>query len=153
MNHQSARQIADGPNAGKWHWTEANSRTGTHAIGYCGRFQTCPECDSRSFITHVECGTCGVTGYVDVGDAQCAGHDTPEEAAEHYRQYLLTERLRLDGMRSENQQFRCEAEGCDEWTQTHAHLGSWLMWALCDAHRTRETVEVLYPKVGESWSS
>lgn len=35
MNYDQPRQIADGPHAGKWHYTSANRRTGTHPIGYC----------------------------------------------------------------------------------------------------------------------
>lgn len=35
MNYDEPRQIASGPDAGKWHFTSANRRTGTHPIGYC----------------------------------------------------------------------------------------------------------------------
>lgn len=35
MNYDQPRQIAEGENAGKWHYTTANRRTGTHPIGYC----------------------------------------------------------------------------------------------------------------------
>ena len=35
MNYDQPRQIAEGEHAGKWHYTTANRRTGTHPIGYC----------------------------------------------------------------------------------------------------------------------
>jgi len=35
VNYDQRRQIVDGPHAGRWHYTTANRRTGTHPIGYC----------------------------------------------------------------------------------------------------------------------
>lgn len=35
MNYDQPRQIADGPDSGKWHYTTANRRTGVHPIGRC----------------------------------------------------------------------------------------------------------------------
>lgn len=158
MNHLAARQLADGPSAGKWHYTLANSRTGTHAIGYCAPYDACPAGCYLGKVHDgagggVTCETCGARGVVELGEP-CPGHDTPEEAAEHYRQYLLDKRLRFVDDRPEaNVQTRCVAAGCGAWTSGGVWIAGWVNFALCADHRTREAVSALYATVGESWES
>lgn len=77
-------------------------------------------------------------------------HATPEEAQACYRRYLLDNRLRLDGTTTAHQ--RCRAPDCSELTDRFAEIDM-QTWPLCDAHRSREVVEQLFPEVGEIWSS
>lgn len=79
------------------------------------------------------------------------GHETAEEAQECYKRYVLDNDLRLDSKMS-GQQRRCEADGCEEWTQGLATIRGGQMFVLCDEHRNRETVEGMF-SVGEIWSS
>lgn len=79
----------------------------------------------------------------------CDGHATPEDACKHYRQYLLDNRLRLDGM-TPNEQHKCEV--CGAWTQRGASVDLH-QWHLCDEHCTREQVEKLFGPVGTITSS
>jgi len=78
--------------------------------------------------------------------AEHGGHETPEEACECFRRYLL------DGWREETygDWTGCEWEGCDTPTKkgltTRPPLGDGL--ALCDEHRTPENLEALTPSVG-----
>lgn len=44
MNYDEPREIKDGPQAGKWHFTTMNRRTGTRPIGYCA--EGCPGHDT-----------------------------------------------------------------------------------------------------------
>jgi hypothetical protein len=81
----------------------------------------------------------------------CPGHDTKDEAREHYRQWQLDTKLQFhDGPADPDTLRRCEADGCTEHTAGSASMGPWLSWTLCPAHRTRETVEALYPTAGDS---
>ena len=71
----------------------------------------------------------------------CPGHETAEEAAEHYRQYMLDT---ADYSRSTpNQQQKCRK--CGAWTQGYATSGPGGMTItfLCDEHRNRETLAEL----------
>lgn len=82
--------------------------------------------------------------------AECPGHDTKEGAYEHQTQYVL-DNARYDGkdIRAKRQ---CRAEGCDEWTQYFAEVDD-AIFTLCDAHRNRETLALLYGSVGDSFGS
>jgi hypothetical protein len=82
------------------------------------------------------------------------GHPTEAEAGACYRRYLLDHRLRLDMRCSGDMQRRCQApDGCEAWTQTAAEVDNGHTWFLCDAHRNRETVELLMPAVGQAMAS
>lgn len=78
-------------------------------------------------------------------------HETPEEAAVCYKNYLLDTQLNLDQTMA-NQKRECEVDGCGEWTQGVATIGPGISFVLCDGHRNRGTVEGMF-SVGESWSS
>jgi hypothetical protein len=90
----------------------------------------------------------------------CPGHDTPDEAREHYKQYLLDIALRLDANADsvpgavEPPKFKCEAEGCEALTSKAAKVGYGIprMFNLCPEHMNRETVETLF-EVGSSFGS
>jgi hypothetical protein len=70
------------------------------------------------------------------------GHETKEEACECYKRYLLDNKVSLDFAVTEDVQHRCEAPGCDAWTQRVAmvHHRTYL---LCDDHRNLETLRDL----------
>lgn len=80
----------------------------------------------------------------------CEGHDTEEEACEHYRQYLLNERVRTGTVLGSKHQ--CSYEGCEEWTQNMAHIGE-ASYSICQFHNNREDIEKIFPKVGRSFGS
>lgn len=73
------------------------------------------------------------------------GHESPEAAIACYRSYQLDHRLKLDGTWKEHYR-HCQAPGCETLTNHFASLDHGSSWALCDEHRTRETVEQLYPE-------
>ena len=83
--------------------------------------------------------------------ADCPGHDTKEGAYEHQTQYVL-DHARYDG-EEVGAKRQCRAEGCEEWTQSFAEVGHTQMFTLCDAHRNRETLALLYGSVGDSFGS
>lgn len=80
------------------------------------------------------------------------GHPSKEEACACYRGYLLDHHLRFDLAGPPDEQHKCEAPGCSAWTQKTAAL-DYVHWWLCDGHRNRDTVEVLFGPIHEIWSS
>lgn len=125
MRYDQPLQIKDGPHAGKWHFVRKYGSDGRRGMG--------------------------AIGYCAEG---CNGHDTAEEAREHYRQYLLDQRLRFfEGPDDPSTLRKCQVEGCTAYTAGRGQLGEWLMWNLCATHRTREVVEVLYPVANDSFGS
>ena len=95
------------------------------------------------------------TGTFAVGYCRdgCPGHDSPEGAYAHQKEYLLDCRLRFnDGPEKPDTLHRCAVEGCEEMTAGTAYVGAMQFWHLCAEHRTREVVAGLV-LVGESWSS
>lgn len=75
----------------------------------------------------------------------CPGHDTPEEAREHYRQYTLDH--------AHEAEFRPPSECliCGAWTPKGFDVDHHT-YALCDEHRTREHLDPLV-KPGDAISS
>jgi hypothetical protein len=152
MRHLCARQVdpkSDSPFAGKYHYVSMG-RSGGYPIGHCSPYLTCPECLGSMAP---DCEECGGKGFIKL-EAPCSGHDTPEQAEEHYRQWLL-DKLRFDGRCTPNQQFRCEFPGCETWTQRIIDVEGegYTHWLLCDEHANRESVDAILPKVGEAWES
>jgi len=161
-------QIQDGPNAGKWHYTQSNS-TGTYAIGYCSRIQSCPDClemhsswgtwtgqDKEGLrrlleeykFKHPEakvwwCETCDMSRIKKLTDEEaCPGHDTAEEARKHYRQYLVDTKFNFHDR--EDVQEKCQI--CNVWTNRVVDfVGEWgRSWILCPEHATKETLQRIY---------
>jgi hypothetical protein len=67
----------------------------------------------------------------------CPGHDTPEEAREHYRQYLLDKCVVPIVMLEE--QRKCLE--CGEWTQDAVLIDARERLVLCKEHQGREFLE------------
>jgi hypothetical protein len=156
MNYSQARQIKDenGNGTGKWHWTTMNDGH-IRPDGYCSRWETCPDCKGYSgimaFDPNKHCATCADKGIIIRADP-CPGHDTPEGAAEHYRQYLL-DNLAFDDIAMQNRQEKCRI--CGVWTQGVARTRESInqVWVLCDEHRNRESVDRLLEAPGYVMSS
>jgi hypothetical protein len=125
MQQHTVQQIIKGRNEGKYVYTGGNRRM--------GRYIEC--CDG---------------GFEDEG----VGHATEDEAYRHMRQREL-ERLHLDVMLGDwsgcrapmNEGGRCDVptKGAVEIPPCH------FLEPLCDLHRTRETVEAMWPGPGD-WS-
>ncbi len=80
---------------------------------------------------------------------ECPGHDTALEARRHYTEYLLDNRLRLDGTYA-GAQYECAV--CKEFTGRYGSVDG-RDYALCDRHRTRDHLAALYGTVGQITSS
>lgn len=124
MQQHTVQQITAGPNEGKYVYTGGNRRMGRYP-------QCCPDFTSES-----------------------SGHATAEEAYAHMRASLL-ERLELEAFTSSDWA-GCRApvgEGrCDVPTKGRAVINPmYFNKALCDEHRTRETVEAMWQGPGD-WS-
>lgn len=149
MNHYAPRQREDNK---KWHYTCENDGR-IWPVGYCGAYRTCPECNGKLHVDGEPCTRCakegiGPTGAVRVPDEErCPGHDTAAEACEHYRQYLLNER-------THEVEFGdwTGCQECDAPTKKGYAVGAVETVALCDEHRTPETL-AKHVTVGEAWSS
>lgn len=82
----------------------------------------------------------------------CPGHQTSDEAREHFRVYVLDHELDLDGHWA-GVWHRCQAGGCDVLTDGFVRVRGWPKFDLCDEHRTREVVESLMPMMHDSIES
>jgi hypothetical protein len=80
----------------------------------------------------------------------CPGHDTPEEAQEHYKQYMLDNNLQFHNPEDGDTMHKCKK--CGTFTFGFATIGPCETIILCTEHQTREVVSEFY-KVGESWGS
>ena len=155
VNHLRARQIdpsVDRPDAGKWRFTSAHLHGHPYPIGYCSPIEICPAgCTLgkvwRPGVDEIDCERCGGRGVISAAHP-CQGHDTPEEACEHYRQYLLFERTRFGEMTDE--QRRCQV--CRAWTQGIAEVGGLFSIVVCDDHRNLDSVAA-FVTVTELWES
>lgn len=81
----------------------------------------------------------------------CDGHDTPDEARAHYRDYEL-DNARFDG-HTVGSRHQCAI--CGEWTDRFASLGPGLMatFTLCDEHCNREELAKVYAGSGNMIAS
>lgn len=164
MNYYAARELkdAEGKGRGLWHYTCLNDGA-IWPEGHCSPFRRCPVCngksamyayvrpDVREEVGLADCQACGSRGSVRV-DNPCPGHDTPEGAEEHYRQYLLDEAVfRVEFRPSDC----CEYPGCGVPTNLAAETGPGRMrhHALCEAHNNRDGLEKVMHGVGTSCSS
>lgn len=159
MNYHQPRQIdpeSDAPDAGKWRYTCKNGDN-IWAEGYCSPWRGCPAGCSLGKVMDpqaplspewVDCPECGGKGVVPV-ENPCPGHDTPEGAYQHQTEYVLAERMSLNGSMPGQQ---CPCQVCEAWTQGLAEVDGRL-FVLCDEHRTREVVTELFGTVGDSFGS
>jgi len=119
MNFHKPRQIKDGPNAGKWHYTVFNDNQKTiRPEGYCAQ--------------------------------DCPGHDTPEDACEHQKAYLLDQSVQV----GETTKIKERCLVCTEWTTRVVSVGYGIPqdFRICGDHDDRAELERLF-SVGESFGS
>jgi hypothetical protein len=90
----------------------------------------------------------------------CPGHASPEDAREHYRQYVLEratyygpDRLSVDPKSRSRTEYKCAI--CDEWTIYHAAYGPGNLSHvfLCASHLNRTSLEQAVPSIGDAISS
>jgi hypothetical protein len=79
-------------------------------------------------------------------------HDTQDEARECFRAWLL-DNAKYDRPRFSNALYRCDVEGCREFTDGGATDGHNSPYTLCGQHRNRETLKTLIGPVGQITSS
>ncbi len=120
---------------GKWYYTCSNS-AGTFDIECCSQFESCKDCSPfyLDYDRGGKCKTCNGTGLIDKLNP-CPGHDTPEEAIEHYRLYNVS---RAKTGFNEDEQHKCAI--CEDWTQTYMYFVDFfkLPVYLCQNHLTHE---------------
>lgn len=120
---------------GKWYYTCSNS-AGIFDVGGCSQIVSCPDCSPYylNYDQKGKCKTCLGHGFIDKVDP-CQGHDTPEEAVEHYRQYNV---INAKTGFSEDEQRKCEI--CEKWTQHYMAFKDFfkLPVYLCEEHLTHE---------------
>jgi hypothetical protein len=79
-------------------------------------------------------------------------HDTPQEACECYRGYLLDEVLILEAG-STTSKHKCVYPGCEEYTDKVAKAGPYIRYILCDEHRTKAVVAEMTADLGSFFGS
>ncbi|MEV6833493.1 hypothetical protein AB0N17_03010 [Streptomyces sp. NPDC051133] len=139
MQHHTVQQLDRGPRAGKWIYTGGNARMGRYA-----------ECCADAWL-EIQRTPAEQRDASPVWER--IGHDTAEEAYAHMRTVLL-EKLRLDVQYADWSGCRAPAgdSPCDVPTKRGASIPPIHFEApLCDAHRTRETVEAMWQGPGD-WS-
>jgi hypothetical protein len=119
---------------GRYEFAQIGS-DGVRPVGYCAPWMNWPkDWQERMRLKYDQ--------YVAERDRyHTDGHETPEEAAACYKRYVLDHELDLTRVNSDAQ-YKCVV--CGEWTQGYARVGWTRQYALCDQHRTREQVELLY---------
>lgn len=145
MRYYKARQNKEG----KYHFT-CKHNSNIYPVGNCSLWDTCPDCNGHCMLTQaVKCDACSNKGIISKTNP-CPGHDTPEAAVAHYKEYLLDEAW-YKGKQEPPQP--CEI--CKEITDGIATCGEGKsqFHVLCDKHRTREYLAQVMKDVVELWIS
>jgi hypothetical protein len=146
------RQPLQRKDDGRWDYTYGNSR-GTFADGYCRAWKPW----TAESVARIGMGGDDPAAVAEEWNAKEAphvgkyhdnGHATAEEAVDCHRLYELDHHLEFFADRpNADTAHRCQAQGCATFTSGLADLrGGHKHWWLCEAHRTREVVEALWPK-------
>jgi hypothetical protein len=137
MNYYQARQREKD---GRWDYTKRNDDD-IHPVGYCAGW--------REWLTLANLTEEANEHYKRQWEAKVLlhrdkyhsdGHQTPEDAAECYKRYLLDQQLSL-GRENHSSMHKCRV--CGEFTHLFAEIDS-QVWILCEHHNNRETVETLF---------
>lgn len=93
----------------------------------------------------------------------CPGHDTPEEANAHQRDYELDNAVFTEGPSVDEalDRYRCQARAndadepsqCGKLTTSVARVGSYQRISLCVDHLNRDGLATAYEGPGEVWAS
>lgn len=81
------------------------------------------------------------------------GHATAEEACSCYKKYLLDHKSRLHAKKNEEADELHKCAICGAWCANMGEVDHFHHWHLCDEHLTRESLDKLFPEVGECCSS
>lgn len=153
MNYAQARQRQSDL---RWDWTVANKRAGTYPSGYCGgwsydRWLADPTnlVMPRQLLEREAAARRPFQAKYHTD-----GHATREEAERCHYEYALDLELQ-EGTIRPDEQHRCQAPDCAEWTQHYLSLGAYRAQTtfLCDAHRTRDVFAALHPFSPGSWEA
>lgn len=84
---------------------------------------------------------------------ECEGHDTDEEACNHFKEYLLDNITYKEDSEDPHHLRRCKHVGCKNMTDGYAanHM-YYKLFTLCKEHRNKESIAPLL-SVGEMWIS
>jgi len=133
---------------GKW-FMGCVDGSGAFDIAPCDQRMFCPKCRAdiwKDLYNDEPCAYCNNLRAVDKLNA-CPGHDTSEEAYEHYKQYKLEKSE--TGFDDEVQK-RCEI--CKNWTNRYMTYGdSWWkdQYYLCEDHLTTKYLQEALNKKNE----
>lgn len=84
----------------------------------------------------------------------CPGHPTPEEAREHYRQFVL-DGMRVRGPKPADSwpKDKCAVEGCPAEATHLLDAPGHRCHEVCESHANRAAMELLVPSIGWGMSS
>lgn len=135
------QQLAAGPRAGAWVYSGGGDRDGRY-------IECCADAARKVMALPVGRRTASP-------DWQDIGHPTPEAAYAHMRAVLLDRLVLSKEMAGWSGCQAPEGDGiCNTPTTKHAVLPGLVFHApLCDAHRTRQTVEAMWDGPGDRISS
>jgi hypothetical protein len=129
----------------RWYYTCENS-AGCFDIGNCSQFISCPKCRATYDTPNIDCEQCKNTRFISNPNA-CNGHDTPEDAIEHYRQYCLDSAIKVI---NENEQHKCLI--CQKWTQIFIAFKDTTYskeYYLCEEHSNRDGLDQVTKPITE----
>jgi hypothetical protein len=140
VQEHTVQQIAAGPRAGAWVYSGGNDR---------GRYIECCADAARKVMTLPPGKRNASPAWQDIG------HPTPEAAYDHMRAVLLDQLVLSKEMAGWAGCQAPRAGGvCNAPTTKYAALPRLVFHApLCDAHRTRQTVETMWDGPGDRISS
>lgn len=98
---------------------------------------------------HYTCGSSPVGHCAN----DCPGHETAEQAQDHFKEYVLDDMIYKDDSEEPRQLNRCQFAGCKTLTDGRASNHQYYKYyTLCKEHRNRESVATLM-HIGEMWIS
>lgn len=83
---------------------------------------------------------------------KCEGHDTLDQACEHYKQGLVENAHFVGPKKEEWPKNKCQFKECNNESTYYAHVASHTYYTLCEQHANKESLNELVT-VGESWGS
>jgi hypothetical protein len=147
MRCYKARELAN--KAGKWHYTcEVNGDI--HPVGHCSSWDSC-SCVKNENRIDQNCEVCSGRGVIAKSDP-CLGHDTPEEAELHYKEYLLDSMKKSNPKTEKWPKNKCHESKCEEEALYSIYLRNGGYFELCECHANKECVSSML-SVGECWES
>jgi len=150
MNYYQARQRSE---TKRWDFTCMNDEK-AWPVGYCAGFREWKDVEfytpEQNKVRREE----WEKKFLPLKDKfHCDGHETAEEAAACYRQYLLDTRLSFMPHKESAEGYYKRCAKCGTLTNGAVEVGHGEIIPICDEHQTREVMEEIYPAVGQIISS